>query len=78
MGSVANLIFGSKSVVLRDERTNGDRRFLLGPYRTQGELIFMGHDLGHGVSSLMGYSEYEWTETVAAVDIPKLTAALNV
>lgn len=28
MGSVANLIFGSKSVVLRDERTNGDRRFL--------------------------------------------------
>ena len=38
----------------------------------------MGHDLGHGVSSLMGYSEYEWTETVAAVDIPKLTAALNV
>ena len=78
MGFVANSIFGSKSVVLRDERANGDWRFLSAHIGTQGELIFMGHDLGDGVSSLMGYGEYEWTFTVSAVDIPKLAAALNV
>jgi len=78
MGFVANSIFGSKSVVLRDERANGDWRFLSAHIGTQGELIFTGHDLGDGVSSLMGYGEYEWTFTIAAIDISKLTAALNV
>ncbi len=27
---------------------------------------------------LSGYSEYEWTVTIAAVDVPKLAAALRV
>lgn len=78
MGFIANFIFGPTSVVLRDERTNGDRRFLSAHISAQGELVFMGHDLGDGVNSLMGYSEYEWTLTVAAVDVPKLAAALHV
>jgi hypothetical protein len=78
MGFVANLIFGPTSVVLRDQRSNGDRRFLSAHIGAQGELIFMGHDLGDGVGALTGYSEYEWTLTVAAVDVPKLAAALKV
>jgi hypothetical protein len=78
MGFVANTIFGPKSVVLRDERTNGDWRFLSVRIGTKGEVIFAGHDLGDGVGSLMGYREYEWTMTVAVLDVPNLAAALNV
>ena len=78
MGFVANLIYGPSRVVLRDERTAGDRRFLSAAIDAQGELTFTGHDLGHGVGVLGGYSEYEWTVTVAAVDVPKLAAALKV
>lgn len=40
-------------------------------------MIIEGQDLGKGVESLFGYNEYEWTLTVAAVDTPKLLAALN-
>ena len=78
MGFVANVIFGPRRVVLRDERTTGDRRFLSAAIDAQGDLIFTGHDLGDGVGVLSGYSEYEWTVTIAAVDVPKLAAALNV
>ncbi|HTW35804.1 MAG TPA: hypothetical protein VMD53_14395 [Rhizomicrobium sp.] len=65
-------------VVLRDERTDGDRRFLSAEIGAEGELIITGHDLGDGVSALTGYSEYEWTWTIAAADVPKLAAALKV
>ena len=78
MGFVANVIFGPRRVVLRDERTDGDRRFLSAAIDAQGELVFTGHDLGNGVGVLSGYSEYEWTVTIAAVDVPKLAAALKV
>jgi len=78
MGFMENLIFGPKSVVLRDERTNGDRRFLSASIDVQGDLVFSGHDLGDGVGSVTGYSEYEWTLTIAAVDVPKLAGVLEV
>ena len=78
MGFVANVIFGQRRVVLRDERTGGDRRFLSAEIDAQGELAFTGHDLGSGVNALSGYSEYEWTVTIAAADVPKLAAALKV
>lgn len=66
-----------ESVVLRDERTASDWRSISARLEPEGDLIIEGHDLGRGVGSLFGYSEYEWSLTIAAVDTSKLLAALN-
>lgn len=67
----------AQSVVLRDERTPTSRRSLSARLGPEGDLIIDGQHLGNGVESLSGYREYEWNLTVAAVDTPKLLAALN-
>jgi len=71
------VFFEPKEVVLRDERTESDRRFLSARYKRQGDLIFEGQDLGKSVRAFWGCTEYEWTWTVKAHDIPKLMLALN-
>ncbi|HTU69524.1 MAG TPA: hypothetical protein VMF11_04310 [Candidatus Baltobacteraceae bacterium] len=62
---------------MRHERTSTDWRSLSARLGPEGDLIVEGQDLGKGVESLFGYNEYEWTLTVAAVDTPKLLAALK-
>ena len=67
----------ARSIVLRDERTPTDWRSLSARLGPEGDLIVDGHDLGKSVESLFGCREYEWNLTVAAIDTPKLTAALS-
>jgi hypothetical protein len=64
-------------VVLRDERTDGDSRYLCAKYSENGDLLIEGHDLGAGVREFFGYFEYEWVWTIEAADLPRLAAALG-
>ena len=75
--SVSAVGTAAQSIVLRDERSPTNWRSLSASFGTEGDLIIEGHDLGKGVESLFGYNEYEWSLTVAAIDTPKLMAALN-
>jgi len=63
--------------VLRDERTEGDVRYLSATYSTEGNLVIEGQDIGDGVEAAFGCREYEWTWTIARADLPKLLAALH-
>ena len=69
----------TKPVVLRDEKTATDRRWLAARVREDGALIIEGQDLGDGVEAVFGdgIREYEWVTEVSAEDVPKLIAALG-
>ena len=73
-----SVFFEPKKVLLRDERSKSDRRFLTARHERNGDLVFEGQDVGEGVKAFWGYTEYEWTWTVKAHDVPKLMLALNV
>jgi len=64
-------------VVLRDERTQGDSRFLGASYSDAGDLVIEGQDLGNTVGGILGAREYEWTWTIACQDLPALGRALK-
>jgi hypothetical protein len=63
--------------ILRDEKTDGDMRYLGVRYSSDGDLVIEGQDLGDAVEVAFGYHEYEWTWTVARSDLPKLAEALG-
>lgn len=63
--------------ILRDERSEGDLRYLGATYSSEGNLVIEGQDLGNAVEAAFGYREYEWTWTIARADLPKLAAALD-
>jgi hypothetical protein len=67
----------STVVNLRDERQGRDRRALDAEIRDDGALVIRGQDLGPGTSSMSDGGEYEWADTFAAHDVPKLVAALG-
>jgi hypothetical protein len=64
-------------VVLRDERDGRDIRHLEASLDEDGNLRLEGHDLGPGTALVSGDGEYEWFETVAAADLPRLVALLG-
>jgi hypothetical protein len=66
-------------VVLRDSRDEGGSRHLSAAIRPDGSLAIEGQDLGPGVEGVFGAgcTEYEWTWTVAADDVPGVAAALG-
>jgi hypothetical protein len=68
-----------RRVVLRDDKTPGDRRWLAANLGKDGALVVEGQDLGEGVEAAFGHGirEYEWTTEVSAEDIPRLVAALG-
>jgi hypothetical protein len=63
--------------ILRDERSEGDMRYLGATYSSEGNLVIEGQDLGNAVEAAFGYREYEWAWTIARADLPKLAAALD-
>jgi len=67
------------TVTLRDTRDADGSRFLEARLEPGGDLVLSGQDLGAGVRAFFGddVSEYEWTWTVAAVDVERLAAALG-
>jgi hypothetical protein len=72
------VFFEPREVVLRDERTETDRRWLVARYQPKGDLVFEGHDFGEGVRAYWGSAEYEWVWTVKSHDVPKLMRALGI
>ena len=70
-------IFRTKEVILRQERSKTDSRYLGAKLKENGDLVFEGQDLGSGVEEVFGASEYEWYWTVKAVDIPKFRSAIG-
>lgn len=65
-------------VVLRDERLERDSRYLELRLEANGDVVLDGQDLGPAVEDFWGGSEYEWTITVKAPNVPILRAALGV
>lgn len=63
--------------ILRNERAEGDLRYLGATYSSEGNLVIEGQDLGNAVEAAFGYREYEWAWTIARADLPKLAAALD-
>ena len=74
-------LFGKKSedtkIVLREERTGTDYRYLGAEIKENGDLVIAGQDLGSGVEGAFGASEYEWSWTVKANGITKLQEAIG-
>lgn len=64
-------------VILRDEQTKGDSRYLSASYSINGDLKIEGQDLGRAVKGVFGCSEYEWAWTIARPNLPKLAEALD-
>lgn len=64
-------------VVLREQRREGDYRYLGAEIKENGDLYMEGQDLGSGVEEAFGCREYEWCWTVKAQDIEKLKIAIG-
>lgn len=65
------------AVVLRNERSPQDTRYLEASLSEVGDLIIHGTDWGAEVVRFWGSSEYEWIWTIRAQDLPALGAALH-
>lgn len=68
-----------RHVVLRAERDEDGVRHLGARLTAGGDLVVEGQDVGPGVERFFGEgtTEYEWTHTVRAADLPALVAALD-
>lgn len=64
-------------VILREQRDQGDYRYLSAQLTTNGDLVFEGQDLGPSVHKAFGCSEYEWCWTIKAEDVFSLANALD-
>jgi hypothetical protein len=64
-------------VILRNERSNTDTRYLSAAINEQGDLVLEGQDIGQAVQAAFDYSEYEWVWTVKAEDVPLFETALG-
>lgn len=64
-------------IILREERTKDDYRYLEAKINKDGDLVFEGQDLGEGVKSYYGCIEYEWIWTIKAEHLPLLEKAMG-
>ncbi len=67
----------TRKVTLRAERHGDDYRHLEAYVDEAGALHIDGHDLGPGTDMVSSDGEYEWFETIAAVDVPRVVALLG-
>ena len=66
-----------RQVTLRDERAGSDSRHLWAYTDAAGRLHIDGQDLGPGTASVSSDGEYEWFETFAEEDVPRVVALLG-
>jgi len=64
-------------VVLRNDHFGDDIRRLEAYLDDEGNLRLDGHDLGPGTAMVSDDGEYEWFETIAAADLPRLVELLG-
>lgn len=70
-------IFRKKKLILRQEQSKSNYRYLGAEIKANGDLVFEGQDLGSEVEGALGASEYEWCWTVKAVDIQNFQDSLG-
>ena len=63
-------------MTLREER-GADARYLWAYLDRRGRLHIDGHDLGPGTAPVSDDGEYEWFQTIAAEDVPRVVALLG-
>ena len=68
---------GGRKVMLREERDGADLRFLWAYVDGSGRLHIDGQDLGPSTAIVSSDGEYEWFETIAAADVPRVVALLG-
>ena len=66
-----------RTITLRSERSEKDWRNLWAFTDDEGNLHIDGQDLGPGTDPVSPDGEYEWFETIQAVDIPRLIELLG-
>jgi hypothetical protein len=66
-----------RRVTLRSERSGADRRNLWAYVDEAGALHIDGQDLGPGTAPVSDDGEYEWYQTIAPPDVPRLVALLG-
>lgn len=66
-----------RRVTLRTERQGRDYRHLEAYVDVEGALHVDGHDLGPGTAMVSDDGEYEWFQTIAAADVPRLVELLG-
>jgi len=66
-----------KRVILRDDHFGDDIRRLEAYLDEAGNLRLDGHDLGPGTAIVSDDGEYEWVETIATSDLPRLVELLG-
>jgi len=65
-----------RQVRLRSEHDGDDHRYL-DAYVDDAGLHIDGHDLGPGTAPVSVDGEYEWFQTIAPADIPRVVALLD-
>ncbi len=68
----------NRRVTLRSERRGANQRTLEAYLDTEGDLHIDGQDLGPGTGPLGADGELEWFQSIRAIDLPALRAALGV
>lgn len=68
---------GARTVRVRDERTDDDRRILEVTLDEDGSLRLDGHDLGPGTEAIRAHGSYEWRWTIRPNHVPLVRAALG-
>lgn len=66
-----------RTVTLREEHAGADHRWLGASVDGAGNLHIDGQDLGPSTAMVSSDGEYEWFETIAAADVPRLVGALG-
>jgi hypothetical protein len=68
---------GTREVRLREERDGRDSRHLWAYVDEAGALHIDGQDLGPGTEIVSSDGEYEWFQTIAPADVPRVVALLG-
>jgi hypothetical protein len=66
-----------RQIVLRSERSGADCRYLWASIDEDGRLHIDGQDLGPATAPVSPDGEYEWFETIAAADVPRVVELLG-
>jgi len=64
-------------IILREKKDNDDYQYLGVELNQEGDMVFIGQDLGKFVKEYYGCIEYEWIWTIKANDILQLKQALG-
>jgi hypothetical protein len=67
----------TEKVILRNERTTTDSRYLSVSFNPDGDLVIEGQDIGDEVRRCFDCSEYEWIWTIRASSVVALKHALG-